>query len=147
MTNSLHGVGFFVDSSSRWRQSQISGNKGLFSCKKIYFGSFPNIWLHGDNSPFPDLIVMNAYLSFAIQVRNSSKGVPFSLCSPSLIQFFDFVIIYVWRSSVNHMVCSPWFPSNSNPNTFLIVAHSVSFFRIFLRDMASYLSSLSGGNT
>ena len=68
-------------------------------------------------------------------------------CSPSLIHFFNFVRIYVQRSSVSHMVCSPEFPSNSNPSTFLIVSHTAYFFRIFLSEMASSLSYLSGGNT
>ena len=91
---------------------------------------------------------MKAYLSFAkIGLKFYKGDTLFSMLSFHNSLFSKKYIISVRRSSVSHMVCSPGFPLSSNPITFLTIVHAASFFRIFLREMAYSLSSLSRGNT
>ena len=129
MTNYLHGVLFCVDSSSRWRQSRIANNKGLFWFKKMFVGSFPNICLHGDNNHFPDGILMKAYLSFAKIGLKFYKGDTLFWCSPSIIHFSKKTLLHVtyfWGKPLTFVNASSVFRKNNARPKWCFLQHNVN---------------------
>jgi hypothetical protein len=76
VTSSLHLLGSFVDSRSKVGQPLIDANTCLFQWSNTTFGFVAKIRLHGDKSPTPAGIAVNACHNFASVVSNSPYRSP-----------------------------------------------------------------------
>ncbi len=113
VTSSLRLVGSFVDSRNKVRQPLRAANTCLFQLSHTTFGFVAKMQLHGDKSPTPADIAVNACRNFATVVLNCLNGFPPLSQIAAFIHPCNVVSNFSCLASSSHNVLAT--PSESNP--------------------------------
>jgi hypothetical protein len=103
-TSSLHLVGSFIDSRNKVQQPLSAGNTCLFRLSHTTFGFVVKMKLHGDKSPTPSGIAVNACRNFATIVSNCLNGIPLLPQTAAFIHPCNIVSNFSRLASSSHNV-------------------------------------------